>query len=218
MISKDADPENWNDEEEQRDEHAGRESLAMKIKPDELKELYGLDPRRAMSAVASSWLLVAATIAIAIWSANWMVWILAIIIVGRTQHAFAVLMHDAAHFRLLENRALNDFVGQCLCAFPIASNLYAYRRVHLRHHRYLHTDHDPDLSLSQPYPVTWPSFKRKLVRDATGVSSMVMRGYVVVDRGRSRLGLGRLRRWNDRATIFNRLVAAALIGAIVIAG
>src|SRR6266481_4380158 len=129
MISKGADPEtrgadpeSWTDEAEQRDESSERESHAMRLKPAELKDLYTLDTLRSLAPVASTWTLIFASIAVAVWSHSWAVWIVAAIIVGRSQHALAVLMHDAAHFRILENRALNDFVGQWLCAFPIASN------------------------------------------------------------------------------------------------
>jgi fatty acid desaturase len=220
MISKGADPELWTDEEEQRDESSGRESesLAARIKPDALKRLYGLDLARSMLPLGGTWALILGAIAVALWSHSVVLWLAAIIIVGRSQHALAVLMHDAAHFRLADNRALNDFLGQWLCAFPIASNLYAYRKVHLRHHRYLLTDRDPDLSLSRPYPVVWSSFRRKLLRDATGISALVMRGYLVVENGRNRLSLGRFARWSDRETNKRRAIAGAVIAVLFAAG
>lgn len=220
MISKGAESEVWNAEDEQRDESSGRESdsLAARIKPDALKSLYGLDLARSLAPLAGTWALIIGTIAVALWSRSAVVWIVAIIVVGRSQHALAVLMHDAAHFRLTEDRALNDFLGQWLCAFPIASNLYAYRTVHLRHHRYLLTDRDPDLALSRPYPVAWSSFRRKLVRDASGVSALVMRGYLEVEDGRNRLSLGRFSRWSDRAANLRRVIAGGIIAALLAAG
>src|SRR6267378_2141722 len=214
MISKGADPETWTDEAEQRDESSERESHAMRLKPAELKDLYTLDTLRSLAPVCATWALIFASVAVALWSHSWVIWILAAIIVGRSQHALAVLMHDAAHFRILENRALNDFVGQWLCAFPIASNLYAYRKVHLRHHRYLLTDRDPDLSLSRGYPVTWPSFRRKLIRDATGVSSLVMRGYIDVENGRTRFTLRKLYSRISREILIRRIAVAAFIAAL----
>ena len=218
MISKGADTETWTDEEEQRDESSERESHAMRIKPDELKQLYALDSTSALAAVAGTWTLIASAIALALWSHNWAVWLVAIVVVGRCQHALAVLMHDAAHFRMLENRRWNDFAGQWLCAFPIASNLYAYRKVHLRHHRYLLTDRDPDLSLSRGYPVTWESFKRKLTRDATGVSSLVMRGYLDVENGRKRFTLRKLYNRVTPEIAARRIAVALLIVALFAAG
>src|SRR5216684_8957693 len=102
MISKGADPETWTDEEEQRDESSEREIHAMRIKPDALKDFYTLDTMRALASVAATWTLIVSAIALAVWSHSIIVWIVAAIVVGRSQHALAVLMHDAAHFRMLE--------------------------------------------------------------------------------------------------------------------
>src|SRR5260370_12213015 len=119
--TKAADPESWTDEAEQRDESSERESQVMRIKPDALKDLYTLDTLRSLAPVCATWTLILASVALALWSHSWIVWIAAAIIVGRSQHALAVLMHDAAHFRILENRALSDCVGPRLCEIPIAS-------------------------------------------------------------------------------------------------
>lgn len=137
------------------------------------------------------------------------------LVMGRCQHALAVLMHDAAHYRLFENRWWNEWVGQWLCAQPIASNLHAYRTVHLRHHRYLLTERDPDLSLSLPYPCSRESWRRKLMRDLTGISALVMRGYLTVDKktGRMRLSRGKLlRRWDRPATTKRMATGLAFAG------
>jgi fatty acid desaturase len=218
LETRGADPESWTDEAEQRDESSERESQVMRIKPDALKDLYTLDTLRSLAPVASTWALIFASVAIAVWSHSWAVWIVAAIIVGRSQHALAVLMHDGAHFRILENRTLNDFVGQWLCGFPIASNLYAYRKVHLRHHRYLLTDRDPDLSLSRGYPVTWPSFRRKLIRDATGVSSLVMRGYIDVENGRNKFTLQKLYSRISSEILLRRIAVAIFVVALFYLG
>jgi len=218
VISRTADERDWNETDSQRDPSSELASSGFRIRPDHLKEFYQLDTKRALSAVGGTWSLVALSIGLAIWSHSAIAWLAAAVIVGRSQHALAVLMHDAAHFRLLEDRRWNDFVGQWLCAFPIASNLYAYRNVHLRHHKFLLTDRDPDLSLSRGYPVTWPSFKRKLFRDAIGVSSLVMRGYVTVEKSGARLSLGNLFRRLSAPVIARRVLAACLIGAIFYLG
>jgi hypothetical protein len=83
MISKGADPETWTDEVEQRDESSERESQFMRIKPDELKDLYTLDTLRSLAPVCATWTLIFASIAVALWSHSWVMWIVAAIIVGR---------------------------------------------------------------------------------------------------------------------------------------
>lgn len=218
MISRTADESDWNETDPQRDPSSELASSSFRIRPERLKELYRLHAPRALLAVAWTWTLIAFTVAVAIWSRSAIVWLLAAVILGRSQHALAVLMHDAAHFRLLESRRLNDFVGQWLCALPIASNLYAYRNVHLRHHKFLLTDDDPDLSLSRGYPVTFKSFKRKIFRDATGISSLVMRGYLTVEKTGTRLSLGNLFRRLSPSVIARRTLAACLIAAIFYLG
>lgn len=194
----------------------------LRLAPDALRPLQKLSTVRALGALAGTWGLIAASIAAALWSGHWAVWIAAALVVGRCQHALAVLMHDAAHYRLLDHRGWNDFVGQWLCAKPIASHLYIYRTVHLRHHRYLHTPQDPDLSLSAPFPCGRRSFLRKLLRDAVGVSALVMRGYVQVDKASGRMRFtprqGNLFRYWSAQTVATRALAAAIVGGLVLAG
>ena len=195
---------------------------ALRLAPEALRPLQRLSTARALIAVAGTWSLIAVSIAAALWSGHWAVWIAAALVVGRCQHALAVLMHDAAHYRMLDHRGWNDFVGHWLCAKPIASHLYIYRTVHLRHHRYLHTDKDPDLSLSAPFPCGRLSFVRKLLRDATGISALVMRGYVQVDKETERMRFtpfsGNLFRYWMPPTVATRALAAVVIGALVYAG
>jgi fatty acid desaturase len=194
----------------------------LRLAPEALRPLQTLSTVQALRALAGTWGLIAVSIAAALWSGHWPVWLVAALIVGRCQHALAVLMHDAAHYRLLDHRGLNDFVGQWLCARPIASHLYIYRTVHLRHHRYLHTERDPDLSLSAPFPCGRQSFFRKLLRDASGVSALVMRGYVTVDKTSDHMRFtprqGNLFRYWSRQTIATRGLAALLVGGLIYAG
>ena len=194
----------------------------LRLSPDALRPLQQLSTARSLSALAGTWSLIAISIVAALWSGQWAVWLVAALIVGRCQHALAVLMHDAAHYRLLDHRGLNDFVGQWLCAKPIASHLHLYRMVHLRHHRYLHTEQDPDLSLSAPFPCGRQSFVRKLLRDASGVSALVMRGYVTVDKTSDRMRFtprqGNLFRYWSPQTLATRGLAALIVGGLIHAG
>jgi fatty acid desaturase len=194
----------------------------VRLAPEALRPLQKLSTLTSLSALAGTWALIAVSIAAALWSGHWAVWIAAALVVGRCQHALAVLMHDAAHYRLLGHRGWNDFVGQWLCAKPIASHLYIYRTVHLRHHRYLHTSKDPDLSLSEPFPCGRRSFVRKLLRDAAGVSALVMRGYVTVDKTSGRMRFtprsGNLLRYWTWQTIATRALAAGIVIGLVAAG
>lgn len=94
--------------------------------------------------------------------------LLAVLLIGSRQLGLAILMHEAAHNALFKNRKLNDWVGTWLCGWPIMADLKAYRQYHLTHHRYTQTKKDPDLVLSQKFPASRASLRRKFTRDLTG--------------------------------------------------
>jgi fatty acid desaturase len=77
-------------------------------------------------------------------------------------------MHEAAHRLLFKHRGANDWVGNWLLGFPVITSTPAYRRVHMAHHREEFGPDEPDIPLYANYPITAESFRRKLVRDATG--------------------------------------------------
>src|SRR5262245_23974784 len=95
-------------------------------------------------------------------------WVLAFLLMGRAQAQFAALMHEAAHRLLFRNRRVNDWVGRWLLGFPSFTPIDLYRRGHMAHHRDEFGPDEPDIPLYRGYPITRDSFRRKLVRDATG--------------------------------------------------
>ena len=116
-------------------------------------------------------LLYAQTIAIVVAAVhfdNWFVWIAAFVLMGRAHAQYAALMHEAAHRLLFRNRAINDFVGRWFLGFPAFTPIDAYRRGHMAHHRDEFGPNEPDIPLYRGYPIPRDSFRRKLVRDATG--------------------------------------------------
>jgi fatty acid desaturase len=93
---------------------------------------------------------------------------LALFVIGARQLGLAILMHEASHRSLFASRGVNDFVGSWLCAYPIWSDLHAYRPYHLQHHARTSTAEDPDLGLVLPFPITSASLLRKIGRDLSG--------------------------------------------------
>jgi fatty acid desaturase len=83
---------------------------------------------------------------------------------------FNILGHDAVHRLLFSNRALNDWVGRWLLSYPALTAFELYRRGHLSHHRDELGPDEPDVALYRGYPITRASLRRKLVRDAVGIS------------------------------------------------
>src|SRR5512139_2026378 len=123
-------------------------------------------------SVGLDWGLVLASMAlVAFWPHPWtlpLVVVAALFVIGARQLGLAILMHEASHRSLFASRRVNDFVGSWLCAYPIWSDLAAYRPYHLQHHAKTATAEDPDLSLVAPFPITPASLRRKFLRDLTG--------------------------------------------------
>jgi fatty acid desaturase len=123
---------------------------------------------RGLALVAHCWAVIGLALAASVVWPNPLVWIVAIMVIGTRQLGLAILMHEAAHNVLHPNHAINDGIGEWLCAAPVGASLSTYRDYHLAHHRYTQTPHDPDLGLSAPFPVTGASLRRKIIRDLTG--------------------------------------------------
>lgn len=136
--------------------------------PELRRELRRVPSARNALAVASAWAQTIGIAVVAVWLDNPVVWVLAFLLMGRAHAQLAALMHEAAHRTLFRNRRVNDWVGRWLLAYPGFVPLDAYRRSHMAHHREEFGPEEPDLVLYTGYPITRASFRRKLVRDATG--------------------------------------------------
>lgn len=103
-------------------------------------------PLRAIAIIAAQWAIIIAVAAAAIVSSNWLIWLLAIPVIATRQHALLVLMHDGAHRLLFRRPRTNDLISEFVLAFPLFVSTKLYRQHHLRHHRYLNSEQDPDLA------------------------------------------------------------------------
>ncbi len=147
---------------------------------DEIRPLAQRSDLWGFALIVHCWAVIAAALAIfAIWP-NPLTFILAVILIGSRQLGLAILMHEAAHSAMFKTRALNEFVGEWLCGRPILADMFEYRTYHLQHHRYTQTDKDPDLKLSAPFPTTWASLRRKLIRDITGQTGFKQRSQQIM--------------------------------------
>lgn len=105
------------------------------------------------------------------------IWPITFVLMGRAFAQFASLMHEAAHRLLFSDKRANDLVGRWLLGYPSFTSTDAYRRVHMAHHRDEFGPDEPDIPLYIGYPIGAASFRRKLMRDATGRTGMkLMRG------------------------------------------
>ena len=78
-------------------------------------------------------------------------------------------------FDIFKNKALNEFVGKYILAAPYGGDMLSYRKYHLKHHRYAQSEQDPDIALSNKFPISKGSFRRKMFRDITGQTFLRLR-------------------------------------------
>ena len=150
--------------------HTAEGNLAWRdlVSREEIAELLAFDDARGWLSVLGNWAIVFSAMAlVALWP-NPLTVVVALFLIGARQLGFAVLMHEASHRSLFASRAVNDFVGQWLCAYPVWSDLFAYRAYHLQHHAHTATARDPDLGLVAPFPISRASLRRKVWRDLSG--------------------------------------------------
>ena len=144
---------------------------------EEIAALRELDAWQAWWAIIHCWGVILTTwIVVSIWT-NPLTLVVGVIIIGTRQLGLGVLTHDAAHYTLLGNRALNDWVAQWLMNRPLLGDtIDAYRKYHLGHHQFTQQPNDPDLGLSKPFPIARSSLLRKIIRDLTGQTGLKQYG------------------------------------------
>jgi len=146
-----------------------------KFSPEELASVRARSDLTGGLAVLHAWVVIGVSMtAFALWP-NPLTFLAAVVLIGSRQLGLAILMHDGAHGVLMRRRALNEFVSQWFCAYPVFTDTIPYRHYHLVHHRTTQQADDPDLGLSKPFPITKASFRRKLIRDLTGQTGFKQR-------------------------------------------
>ncbi len=172
-------------------------SAAARVKPEDFftpEEWASVSARSnwiGIALVVHCWAVVGLAMAVGV---MWPITIpLVVMIVGNRQLGLNILMHDAAHALLHENRKVNDFMAYWFCA----PELFIYRPYHLQHHRFVQQSEDPDLVLSKPFPITRKSLKRKMIRDLTGQTFLKQRSSSFV--------AGIKRTTTDEQTSFSKL-------------
>ncbi len=123
-------------------------------------------------ALLQSWAIIAVCLIAVALQPHPLVVLLAVVLIGGQQLALAVSMHEGAHNLLFRTRWANEWVGRWLAAYPVIQDMHRYRRHHLAHHRFTNTDRDPDLSLTQGFPISRASFARKVARDLAGYTGL----------------------------------------------
>lgn len=145
------------------------------LTPEQLDAVRERQDWKAIALIAHAWGIIFAAMALFAWWPNVVTFVLAAALIGGRQLGLAILMHDGSHGLLLKNYPSNMWVSQWLLAYPVGTDAVLYRRYHLKHHARTQQDDDPDLVLSQSFPVTAKSFRRKLFRDISGQTGVTQR-------------------------------------------
>lgn len=181
---------------------------------DEVRKLFDRDEIQALGRKSSwaaarlllvNWGLILASFGLVIVWPNPVSVVVAMVVLGGRQLGLGILMHECAHRSLTPSRALNDWIGQWLCAAPVFADLNVYRGYHMTHHVKTGTVDDPDLPNYQGYPVSPASFARKVLRDLTGLTGIKAAAtlavlYAYADPAKLRFGYAYKKESADTAT------------------
>jgi len=138
----------------------------------ELRYLERVSGLRSAALVAHAWSIVAAAMIVHVLWPSTLTLVAAIVVIGARQFGLAVLVHEAVHWRLFRQAKTNDRVARWLCGFPVgAVELPRYRKRHHQHHRHTRQPEDPDLALSEPFPVPRATLYSSIGLDLVGITA-----------------------------------------------
>ncbi|MGB5813495.1 MAG: fatty acid desaturase family protein [Polyangiales bacterium] len=139
---------------------------------EEIAELREHSDWRGWTTLLIDYGTIAAAMALVAFVPNVVTILFALVVIGTRQLGLAVVVHEASHRTLLNNRKVNDWVGNWLAAYPIYISTDMYRPHHLDHHGKTWGDTDPDRELADGFPVSKASMARKLTRDLLGLTGL----------------------------------------------
>ena len=126
-------------------------SAGAKLRPDVLQSVHNVEHGRHYSRLAVFLVLYLLAAAGAwwchqVWRPGALAWLAAApfyVLAAASLHGISLFAHEAVHGTLSANRQWNWILGAA-CAIPVLQNCSAYRVLHLRHHKHLGEEGDPD--------------------------------------------------------------------------
>jgi len=91
--------------------------------PAEWSRLTSRSSLRGIWLVVHAWATIAGAVALVTLWPNPLTWLIAVMVVGARQLGLAILMHEAAHGGIHHNKAINEWIGQWLCAVTVGADL-----------------------------------------------------------------------------------------------
>lgn len=138
-------------------------------------ELFVLKPGVAILALLADWGLIALAFTCAILWPHPIIYLMAALIIARSQLALAVIMHDSAHGLLTHGQRLNNLLGQLCAAGPLFISLQTYRAGHLKHHQHPMQHDDPVAAVFglADFPLPRGKLVMRLLADLCGVGYFI---------------------------------------------
>lgn len=141
----------------------GSPELEAKVKA-QVRSFVGPKPMLFVKNLIAAWVVIIAAIAIAIWSQNIIVSLLAIFIVGTRQNLLGLLVHEQVHKLGIRGRT-GDLITNLFAGYPLAVlSVEGYAQVHLAHHKYFYTEKDQDYARKSGPEWSIPMSRKQLVK------------------------------------------------------
>lgn len=146
------------------------EALGRRLLPhgsDLFREVIERRPWRVVVDVAICYAAIVASFVLMACAPGWWSSVIAFIVIGNRQYALSILTHDGDHRTLFARRATNDLFARAIVCAPVGVDFDGERENHIRHHRQLALETDPDRYL---YSVTDKSTPASFLLFLTGLT------------------------------------------------
>ena len=100
----------------------------------ELRAFHKPRPWIVARDLAFDWFLILGALALWGWTRHPLVFVLSFVVISARQHALNNWVHEASHFSLTRNKALNDWICDIFAATPHFIATRDYRSKHKLHH------------------------------------------------------------------------------------
>lgn len=145
--------------------------LDARLPAKDVKRLTRVSPFLSTLSVMQTLGIIAAAAALPQVMPHPLVYAACVLVMASQQHALAILAHEAVHYRLYNNRLVNDIFGK-LAGWMISVSMLNYRIVHRLHHNHLYQPIDPDLALQAGYPRGKSYLIKRLLKDVLGLTTI----------------------------------------------
>lgn len=136
-------------------------------------------PAELVRRFVFEWAQIIAFYAIAYRLAHPAGYVIATLLIGLRQHGLALLGHDGAHHLFSRNKRVNDVVANVLCFWPLGAALEGYRAFHLRHHKHLGTEQDPEIGfVAYEVPTTQRQIAVRALLDLFGLGAAFSTSFI----------------------------------------